>query len=1296
MLSKYIPLHFIEVYNQVKKKGYITADGTVMFADLSGFTNLSEKLTAKGKEGSEEVSRIINEIFEDLISIISGSGGSVYKFGGDAVTVFFPKSISADAVVRTAVSMQGSMKKFDSIQTIAGRCSVSMKIGIACGESVIGMVGEDIKQYFIAGDTLDSACDCEHKAEKGEIIVYDRKIGFLKIDQTDYSSPDKDDTHRKKTAGKERSWFKNFIDRELSTREEAGALEKGELRNCAVVFINFSGVGYDEGFDYGLLNAFYSMAASTVKKYHGFINKIDMGDKGNKIIALFGAPVSTEKNEEYALRAVQEIRDKRPDGISLKAGVNNGNIYFGVVGASHRREFTVMGAAVNLSARLMGSAAAGEVIVSGSVRRKVPEVETGGMKNLRLKGVTDLFEAYDLIRVLETRKSKRFRLIGRKKELEEYASVLYKKKAAVICIKAEAGLGKSVLVNKLFEERIKNSRCYLVNCLSYTKNNTYFAVREFILKFAGIDMRSTEKEKLSKLSSLLKDSGEEGGSDLFAAFFGFGGDNERINDPSLKDFFYETCLSIFNTVVNKRKAVLFLEDAHWIDSASADLLRTFAGMLNPKDNTCSLHMVFRPDAVMNIFENCDNSFTLELKNLESDDGKEFLKEKFSLAAISERIYSQIFQKTKGNPFFMEEIILGLKNDGCLVAAGEPAENSEIDDRFMSERDKKLTVFERSDVKYRIKPSIKTISIPDNVNDIVLARIDKLDENSRTVLKVASVIGRVFQIDVLKRLQDLRQIAADLDIKDSLFDLTKVDLTLFEENSDNEYLFKHAITQEVAYETLLFSLRRKYHLSIARLYESSYRDDLSSAYELLAFHYRHSTDRQKARLYLLKSAGSAKAKFRYKEAFDFLKLYRKYKMPPEEKLESYFIDLELYKHTERSKKAMETAEKIMTASAGKYPNPAEKAFVKKLNLLRRLGDYPEAQKMAESGKKFKNHDTSIEFAIESGFLFFRTGDLDKMKKMIRRASKLADLSHNSYHLMLTENLRGMYHHIKRDFAKALKSNRAMLDLCEKNGFINEKFTALQNMAALYGQTGKMEEAEKYFSKTFSEAKRIKNYKLLMQALDGLARVSYIKGSYKTSEKYIKEGIRLVERSGRIHLKELMLQNLFNIRLDEGNLEEASELCDERQRILEITKDKMRLSILNDNRGDTLFRMGKYDEAITVYKANIEFSVQIGNIEMVGHGYGNLANCYAEKGDIQKSIVYYEKQIDYSVSHNDIHSEGKALFNLAYTYFEDMKDADKASETALKAKKVFEKIGYKHGLDSVNDLLKRIKEIDAERN
>ncbi|MDA3838548.1 MAG: tetratricopeptide repeat protein [Candidatus Delongbacteria bacterium] len=1299
MLSKYLPAHFTEIYSEIKKSNFVRKNGSVMFADISGFTKMSEKLTSKGKEGSEEISRIINDVFEILISLVSSSGGSVYKFGGDAITVFFPDSIEKKIVLNTAIEMQKAIFQFSNIKTIAGTFSLKMKIGLAHGSSLIGQLGKEHKGFFIAGDTLDTACDCEHSANQGDIIVTKEFYGLIdsknyekigKFYKVTYLKNTKTGISPEKINRKEAKWHKEFINDVLVDREmSGGGTKSGELRNCTVVFLNFTGVDYNKNFNYNVLNDFYTLASATVSKYNGFINKIDMGDKGNKLIMLFGAPIATEKNEEYALRAVEELRSLCPKEINIRIGINNGNIYFGVIGASHRREFTVMGNSVNLSARLMASAESNEIVVSSSIRNRVPEIEVLNERKLKLKGVKEFFEVSSFKHILETRKSKRFKLIGRKKEQIEYHNIIKKKKAFLINIKAEAGLGKSVLVNKFFEDRIKDGKCILVNCLSYTKNNSFYAVKEFIARFADVKVFDDQEIKLKKLHKLLKMIGEEGNTDLYASFLSWKKFDGDVSDPGLKDFFVNVTTSIFYKIIKNDKSILFVEDTHWMDSASTDFFRSLLYIFDKQTESGQIHFVFRPDQNMFPFEQDENTATITLQNLEFEDGKEFLLQKFNLVSISKKIYDQIYLKTKGNPFFIEEILLSLKNEGNFVKVSEQKNKTLIKDKFMSERDQKLAKLEFQDVKYKLKPSIKTITIPDNVNDMVLARIDKLDENCKTILKISSVIGRVFQFDILKQLQNLKEIAEKLNIKDSLFDLTKFDLTLFEETSENEYLFKHAITQEVAYETLLFSMRRKFHSSIAKLYEGNYSGNISDAYELLAYHYRHTNNKEKAKFYLLKSAISAKNKFSYKEAFTFLKDFRKYKMPIEEKADSYFYDIEMYNNLQKDKKAIEICNRLInTFTDGTLYN--QKAKTKRIILYRRNSEYKKAIKVYKSINKFVDINVEIEANIEYVLAKIRLRDNKGIDQLIHKLEKMISKSKIKLFkakILETKALKLFYN---REFAEAIKLYKKLEKISSKYNLFNQKAHALLNLASSYGQLGDFIKASQYFEELFLEAKKIHNYELIMRSIDGLAKVSLARGDYKKAEKYIKDGVKLTDRTGKINIKELLLESLSNIRLAQGKYNDVLKLCTEREDIAKTINDNTRLAMIRDIKGDTIYKKGQFKKALKIYQENLAFSKKIKYIVGVGHSYGNIANCYAELGKIDESIEFYKKQIKYSQDHNDIFSEGKAMFNLAYTYYEDLKDIAVAKEAFQIAKDIFEKVGFKSGLDQAIEMLKEIEE------
>jgi predicted ATPase len=826
----------------------------------------------------------------------------------------------------------------------------------------------------------------------------------------------------------------------------------------------------------------------------------------------------------------------------------------------------------------------------------------------------------------------------------------------------------------------------LVNCLSYTNNNSFFAVKELISRFAEVRVFDDLDTKLKKLKVLLKKIGEEESTNLYASFLSWKDFEGDESDPSLKDFFIDISTAIFYRIIKKERSILFIEDTHWMDSASIDFFKSTLNIFDKKTDAGYMHFVFRPDQQMEYFTDHENSATITLQNLEFEDGKELL---LHLISISKRIYEQIFLKTKGNPFFIEEILLSLKNEGNFIEVFKRGKKVEIIDKFVSERDRKLAMLEQQDMKFKLKPSIKTINIPDNVNDMVLTRIDKLDENSKTILKISSVIGRVFQFDILKQLQNLKEIAKKLNIKDSLFDLTKFDLTLFEETSENEYLFKHAITQEVAYETLLFSMRRKFHSSIAKLYEENYKGNIADAYELLAYHYRHTSNKEKAKYYLLRSAISAKNKFSYKESFKYLNDYRKYKMSLEEKTDSYFYDIEMYRTLEKNKKAMEICENLIK----KYPENSlywQKIKIKKINILRRNSEYKQVLKQFNTINKFANKDLEIAAAIELIYSKIRLRDNKNIDNLIIALEKNILKSKVRKFKGDILSIKGLRLFYESNFTEAVKVYKKLEKVTSKYNLLNDKFSALNAIASAYGQMGEMDKAFHYFEKVYLEAKKIHNNDLIMRAIDGLAKVSYVKGDFQKAEKYIKDGIKLTSRTGKIKITELLLESLSNVRLGQGKYDDVLEICNQREDIAKKINDDTRLAMIWDIKGDTIYKKGKFKEALKIYKENLAFSKKIKYIIGVGHSYGNIANCYAELGDINESIKFYKKQIKYSKDHNDIFSEGKAMFNLAYTYYEDLKDIEIAREAFQIAKDIFKKVGFKAGLDQALEMLKEIDE------
>ena len=1275
--SKFIPQHFINNFENIKKTGYFITSGYVMFADLSGFTAMSEKLSKKGNEGSEEISRILNTIFEDLIGIIQTVGGSVYKFGGDALTIFFPDEIKPQDILNCSILLVTAMDKYSEIKSIGGKVKVEIKVGTAYGKTIIGQLGNKEKDYFLAGDTLDAACDCEHNAEKGQSIIHRSLIEKLALSKISISAiknksgnyflaPNKKLTLLPKNRSKKNTnipkYLNPFTRDILLSKEKAGEIEEGELRNCTVLFMSFTGVEYDKNFRYDLLNEFVTNVFNISSKFSGFVNKVDMGDKGSKIIILFGAPIATEKNEEFAGRCALEIIDTLPPGMKVKVGINSGNIYFGIIGSSKRLEFTVIGNAVNLSARLMTSCIDNEIIISDTVKNKIEGAETKNPRGLKLKGIKNLFKVHTIRNISSKKQQLYIKAVGRDKEIAQYKKYLTDEKTTLINIRAEAGLGKSVLAGEFEKIVIVQNKVIRTECLSYTSENPFYTIKELIIGMIGETTNSPVANKINIISRLLKKINEEHNTDTYLSFLGWDSGNKIKLDESMKNIFIDITQSIFIELFSKKKYFIFIEDIHWIDNDSLELLRSLVEIT--ANLQCLWHLIYRPDDKLNFFEGLKYSKIIEPDNFTKDAGKRYISTKFNLRSVPTKLYNNIYSKAKGNPFYMDEIIISIREKNGLKK--EP------------------------DGYFSIKPGFKNFDIPENINEIILARIDQIDDNSKRILKIASVIGRIFQVNILNQLRELQEKATTLNLRSQLFDLSSMDFTMFELTDDNEYLFKHAITRDVVYETLLFSVRRKYHTEIANIYEDNARDNIKSLYELLAFHYKLAKERDKAKKYLLLSSEKAEQNFSYTQAIKFLKDYRKFKSTNEEKAISLLREAAILKILEKRDQAIKICDKVKSMF-DKKEYFYIKASILKAEILRKSSKFDDTIIEIEKLGKINEIDLYTESLAYLGYSQLSTGKIRKAANIANKAKK--ELSNIKAPMVkaIVCNFIGQFNLQKRNLDISLEYFNKMHKISTSANLSVHKLQALQNIAVCYANSGEYTKAGNYFEKLYNEALKIHNYDLIINSINNIANISYVTGKYKKAEQLVNKGMKLVNKLKKYKYKDDLSGCLSNIKLDQGKYKEVLNICEERLQDAKITGNKQNITIINDILGDTYFKMGNIKKALKIYLNNLERSQKIGDIEGVGHSYGNIANCYSDMDNFTEALEYYNKQIKYARKHKDKQSEGKALHNLAETYFYHINDKNKGKKFCKMAIKIYKEIGFTYGLEIAEEMLQEFTDI-----
>ncbi|NTV63012.1 MAG: adenylate/guanylate cyclase domain-containing protein, partial [Oscillochloris sp.] len=391
-----------------------------LFADVSGFTPMSEALSNFGQDGTEDLTALLNDYFAVMIDLIGSYGGVVASFGGDSLTALFLIGERGDTAsivmraVRCALDMQLLMSAYQNIETRAGQFSLEIKIGLAIGPVLSTVVGDATVrlQSVIAGLPLEHAAQAEHLAHSGDVMIHHDMFALapeitISEERGDYrlvtdvpGSPGYAPLPPLSTTDATLlPTLSAFLHPSLARRILDGQTGfVNEHRSVTVLFVGFSGFDYDNDTSVAArLQSYIAQVAQIVEQYDGDLNKIDMGDKGSKLVVIFGAPIAHENDAERAMRCALALRELRIEHVELRSsevgsdeppnppfslphspfsiriGIASGLVYCGLVGAEQRREYTVMGDTVNLAARLMQAAAPGEVIAASGSHRPVAD-----------------------------------------------------------------------------------------------------------------------------------------------------------------------------------------------------------------------------------------------------------------------------------------------------------------------------------------------------------------------------------------------------------------------------------------------------------------------------------------------------------------------------------------------------------------------------------------------------------------------------------------------------------------------------------------------------------------------------------------------------------------------------------------------------------------------------------------------------------------------------------------------------------------------------------------------------------
>ncbi len=761
----------------------------VLFADISGFTSITEALMSRGREGADALSSLLEEVLSAAIDEVEGAGGCVAAFEGDSILAAFPGGSAAEAEAAAAALRD----YFDgrTVTTGLGEWRVSARLGLALGEMEWRVVGGEGLIYIVRGPAVERAVGlCAHSPP-----------GTLTIDREEALEhpPGELGELRVACSPPDASVASRFFPLEVL---EQGAA--GEFREVVPMFVSAEAGARDPD---GLLDA-----AATLGREHGAYPLCTcFTSERPTLLLLYGAPFSCEDIAARACELALELTGLSPGG-GLTCGMSSGVAYAGMTGSASCSTYTVYGDVVNSAARLAGVGVAGEVLATGPVMERAGgRFRWESLGALRLRGRSADCDCWRLAGRSEGG-DPRFEgsMVGRGGELRtirRFLEVAREGLAGCLTVYGDAGVGKS----RLLREAASGMRVLRTGCdevLGHSLGPVVHLLRDVLGVRSETDadrglatVRGTVEELTEGcLDAAPPDTGLAGSLPVLEYMVGLRPDREA---PAEFDEMVEAVSALVRSLAERAPVIIILEDLQWMDGDSRRLLRgVFEDLAAGHRMALLADSRYRGDgSEPTLFEEPAPCPTRTVRLPELDRGATVRLAEDRLGARVEReLASFIWRHSGGVPFFVEQLCLFMVKEGLI----EPTEGS-----------------------YSLRGS--TLEVPSSIRNLLVARIDRLPPGLRSLLQTASVLGQEFDVRVLALTLGGEGRAGLLDLG--------VEERLWTRETELTCAFRHSLLRRTAYDMMLSGRQRELHrraaeslLGMGGAYATSRSGDVALHYE----------------------------------------------------------------------------------------------------------------------------------------------------------------------------------------------------------------------------------------------------------------------------------------------------------------------------------------------------------------------------------------------------------------------------------------------------------------------------------
>lgn len=1133
-------------------------DATLCFVDISGFTNLSEKLARRGRIGAEELTAVLNLVFANMLEIAYLQGGSLLKFGGDALLLMFTGFDHATRAASAAVEMRAALRTATESSTTAGRVRLRMSVGIHSGPIHLFRAGSIHQELVIAGIGGTTTTSMEKAADPGEILVSAGTRDRL---------PD-DAVGKPKGAGWLLRWRKahciapgpvlreprdperlrTWIPVEL--REYLGSGEtEPEHRIASVGFVRFCGV------DQRLVDEGTAWVAEAIDETMALIQSVaaeeeitflgtDINEDGGKAILVAGAPVARDGDEGRLLRAVRAMSDV-PAPLDLHVGVNRGHVFTGEVGTEFRATYTVMGDTVNTAARLMAAAPAHSIYATpGLLDQSGTLFAATALPPLHVKGKAEPVMAYSVGSELGDRSfeaQEELPFVGRSAAIDDLRAVIGRASdgsGCVVKVMGDAGSGKSRLVREALLD-YSDLPVITIRAEPYGSATPFRPLRDPLRGILGIERGSNDE-----MAAVLEQRVGETVPELLP-MLPLVADVVHIEipdtpevaeiDPKFRQDRLVATVALLLDSIFTQPAVVEVEDAQWMDEASSHLLDHFARTVG--ERPWALIVTRRGDAGGFL---PDEGRVITVGNLSPDETEQLVNAATPATPLHPKDVKAICARTGGNPLFIEELLRVVTETG---SADE---------------------------------------LPDSIGTLLSTSIDALPFLARKVLRYSSVLGRSFRVSTARAVLSDDTLRLDAATREVLNDF-------IEDAGPGVLRFRNAMVRDVAYDGLSYRRREDLHRRAARAIAASTRGKPENVADQLAMHYALGNDHDNTWKYARIAAARAMRSYANTEAATQLEraLAAARRLPGVSARDRSATWAQLGDVRERAGLFDAALDAYRRSSKLIDDDPATRAelLLKRAWVRERAGTYTIALREATQARRVAEaaSDEATAYRVAANASAFqalvrlRQG---KLKDALARAEVALVEADRVGEKAATARAYGViaWTLMMSDDPRALDVCRQALSLYEELGDLVGQNDMNNNLGVLAYFDGRWDDALEYYRQSRDGAERVGNIVDVGFAEANIGELLVNQRRFAEAEERLADAVRVLRSTGELSMAMFAELQMARISKERGELDRAEAILREVERESEANGFTSNVLEARLHLADCLLRTGAHERAL----------------------------------------------------------------------------------------------------------------------